>query len=265
MSNPNAEELKQCPLAATPLSQRLCKTMRLYTPSPEQIQRASHGSVHGLQVDNGVSTLAILGGGGHGKVVADAAQASGRWEKIVFFDDAWPKRTMNGQWPVAGDLHTLFELPQDSCEVVVAIGDNQLRTQIAEHLCEEGFRLATVVHPASCVSKHARLGPGTVVFAGAVVNIGAIVGQACIINTRATVDHDCMLGTAVHVSPGANLAGEVVVGDCSWVGIGACIRQQIAIGRNVMVGAGAVVVTPFPDDVTVVGVPARIMKRRIGC
>lgn len=45
--------------------------------------------------------LAILGASGHGKVVADAAEACG-WTEIIFFDDAWPSRTFNGFWSVFG-------------------------------------------------------------------------------------------------------------------------------------------------------------------
>lgn len=206
--------------------------------------------------------LAILGGGGHGRVVADVAEASGRWDDIVFYDDAWPQRQENGPWKVNGAIQSFFELRPGTCDVVVAIGDNALRAQIAMQLCDAGFPLVSVIHPTASISRHALIGPGTVVFAGAVVNIGAVVGTACIINTRAIVEHDCVLGAAVHVSPGANLAGVVTIGDTSWVGIGACVRQQITIGRNVMIGAGAVVVKSLPDGVTVVGNPARLMKPR---
>ncbi|WP_292934518.1 acetyltransferase [Noviherbaspirillum sp.] len=206
--------------------------------------------------------LAILGGGGHGKVVADAAEACRRWDDIVFYDDAWPQRVENGPWPYVGSIHAFMQLPPDSCDVVVAIGDNALRARIAFQLQDAGFSLVNVIHPASTVSRHASIGAGSVVFAGAVINIGATLGPACIINTCAIVEHDCVLGTAVHVSPGANLAGEVCIGDASWVGIGACIRQQITVGSKVMIGAGAVVVSAVPDGVTMVGNPARIMQRK---
>jgi sugar O-acyltransferase (sialic acid O-acetyltransferase NeuD family) len=206
-----------------------------------------------------VSRLAILGGGGHGKVVADAAECSGRWKEIVFYDDAWPVKSDDRPWPIAGSFQSFLERPRPSCDVVVAIGDNRLRSTVANQLIENGFSLVNVIHPSATVSRHAHIGIGTVIFAGAVVNIGATLGTACIINTGAIVEHDCLLGTAVHVSPGANLAGEVTIGDASWIGIGSCIRQQIIVGRNVIIGAGAVVVKPVPDGLTVVGNPARIL------
>ncbi|MBT6282943.1 MAG: acetyltransferase, partial [Phycisphaerae bacterium] len=75
--------------------------------------------------------------------------------------------------------------------------------------------------------------------------------------TGATVDHDCELADGVHISPGANLGGNVTVGECSWIGIGACVKNGVTIGKNVIVGAGAAVVQDVPDNVTVVGVPAK--------
>ena len=41
------------------------------------------------------NSLAVLGAGGHGKVVADIARASGEWEDIVFFDDGYPVKGKN--------------------------------------------------------------------------------------------------------------------------------------------------------------------------
>jgi len=44
----------------------------------------------------------------------------------------------------------------------------------------------------------------------------------------------------------------------SWIGIGASVRQLVRIGARAMVGAGAAVVSDLPDDVTAMGVPARM-------
>ncbi|MBI2747501.1 MAG: acetyltransferase [Burkholderiales bacterium] len=203
--------------------------------------------------------LALLGASGHGKVVADAALASG-WDEVEFFDDAWPQRSRNGLWPVTGDSAALMARLQEFQGVLVSIGDCAVRWEKHQALLAAGASLVTVVHPAATVSRHARLGLGTVVMAGAVVNIDAIVGQAGIINTGATVDHDCQLGDAVHICPGAHLSGNVRVGCCSWVGVGAAVKQGMTIGDRAMVGAGAVVVQLVPDAQTVVGNPARLLE-----
>ncbi len=200
--------------------------------------------------------LAILGASGHGKVVADTAERCG-WRSLVFFDDAWPQRQRNGPWPVIGNGAALFDALAGFDGVLVAIGDNRIRQDRLRRLRDTGATLATLIHPAATVSAHARIGPGSVIFAGVVLNVDAQVGAGAILNSGCTVDHDCRLGEAVHVSPGANLAGGVQVGDLSWIGIGASVRQSLCIGRRTMVGAGAVVVTDVPDGCTVIGVPAR--------
>lgn len=201
--------------------------------------------------------LLIVGAGGHGKVVADAALETGEWDEIVFLDDAWPEKQKNGSWNIHGKIDHLAGWRTRCADAVVAMGNNRLRVELQSRLIAAGFEMATIIHPSAQVSRFAKLGMGCVVFANAVVNVDAVIGEAAIINTAATIDHDCRLGKGVHVAPGANLGGGVSVGDFSWIGIGAAVRHYIAIGGNVTVGAGAVVVSNIKDDVTAVGMPAR--------
>ncbi len=205
--------------------------------------------------------LALLGASGHGKVVADAALVAG-WQKVFFFDDAWPELDMNGHWPVVGNTESLLGRLQDFDGVLVSIGNCAKRWEKQQALRATGARLVTVVHPRASISPFATLGSGTVVMAGAVVNVDAVIGEACIINTGATVDHDCTLAHAVHISPGAHLSGNVNVGVLSWIGVGASLRQGICLGSDVMVGAGAVVVKDVPNGLIVVGNPARVTEPR---
>jgi len=203
--------------------------------------------------------LAILGASGHGKVVADCAESVG-WKEIVFFDDAWPKCSVNGVWDVIGNTESLLNNISSYDGVVVAIGDNAIRRKKQNDLFSQDVPLVSIVHPNAVISQYTELGVGSVIMAGAVINADSKLGSSCIVNTGATIDHDCVLGDGVHISPGVNLAGGVIVGENTWIGIGTVVRQLIHIGKNVVVGAGSVVVKNVADGLNVAGVPARVMS-----
>jgi sugar O-acyltransferase (sialic acid O-acetyltransferase NeuD family) len=204
--------------------------------------------------------LALLGAGGHGRVVADAAIESG-WLSVVFFDARFPAMQAAGPWPVVGNQNDLIIRLADFGGVLVTIGNNRERLERHRELSRAGAKMVSVIHSRAVVSAHARIGAGSVVIAGAVVNIGTSLGDAVIINTSASIDHDCNISHGAHISPGAHLGGAVAVGECGWIGVGASVRHQITIGADTVVGAGAVVVSNLAACVTAYGCPARPVVR----
>ena len=63
-----------------------------------------------------------------------------------------------------------------------------------------------------------------------------------------------------NVTIGAKGGKVPVVGDNVLVSCGASVLGDIIIGNHVIVGAGCVVVKNLPDNCTVIGNPARIVK-----
>ena len=200
--------------------------------------------------------LVIYGTGGHGEVVADAAEAAGH-TLLGFLDDdpqaeSPPGRPGHRQGPLEEDdprlRHAAF---------IVAIGDNAARRRVQRRLLGEGRTLINVLHPTATISPYASLGRGVFVAAHAVVQAGARVADACLINTAAVVEHHNRLAEAVHLGPGAVLGGGVHVGEATLVGLGARVLPRVAIGRDCIIAAGAVVTRRVLDGTTVMGVPAR--------
>lgn len=195
-----------------------------------------------------MNDIRIIGAGGHGKVVADTAEAAG-YDEIFFLDQVWPERDSNGRWQIVGQPGAI------GGRKFCAVGNNATRARLFDALNLHDSPV--LAHPSAVVSLSAKLGAGTFLAAGVVVNADARVGRGVILNTGCSVDHDCLLGDFVHVSPGARLAADVEVGAESWIGIGAVVREGVRIGRNVIVGAGAAVVQDVEDGARVGGVPAK--------
>lgn len=202
-----------------------------------------------------IPKLAILGASGHGKVIADIAELNGY--SVVFYDDAFPKIDSIAHWPVIGNTRDLLK-SLNEYSLCIAIGDNLIRRKKQSELQEAGGKFPVLVHPSATISRHANLGHGTVVMAGAVINAFAEVDCGVIINTSAVIEHDCKINEFSHISPNATLAGGVTVGKCVWIGAGSVVKQLVNVDDNVVVGAGSVVINNIPKGTTAVGVPAQI-------
>lgn len=203
----------------------------------------------------------IVGAGGHGRVCADVAHASGR--EVAGFLDSNPAAAseLNGIPVVCSDFGGLLKsFPPRSIDIFIAIGDNAKRLQLFEQAERLGYRIPSLIHPLACLSPSATIGNGTVVLAGCVINANTTVGPCCIVNTAASLDHDNNLGRAVQICPGVRAAGNVAFEDAAFIGTGAIVIPGRRVGTGAVVGAGSVVVRDVPNGARVVGNPARVMK-----
>jgi serine O-acetyltransferase len=100
------------------------------------------------------------------------------------------------------------------------------------------------------IGRGAQFGPGLVLIhsTGTVIN-GAVRGGC-----RVHLEHQVTIGAERRASP--------LIGDDVFIGAGAKVIGAVTIGDRARVGANAVVVHDVPADTTVVGIPARVVRRR---
>jgi sugar O-acyltransferase (sialic acid O-acetyltransferase NeuD family) len=192
-----------------------------------------------------VTSLLILGAGGHARAVIDVVEQSGAYEIAGLVGVASEVGSQVLGYPVLGsdaELPTLFR--EHAC-VAIAVGQIKTpepRIRLFELAERHGATLPVIVSPHAYVSRHATLGKGTVVMHGAVVNAGATVGRNCIINSQALVEHDVVIEDHCHVATGAILNSGVRIGAGTFVGSQSSVRQSTAVGARCVIGMGARVI-----------------------
>ncbi|HLO40682.1 MAG TPA: acetyltransferase [Phycisphaerales bacterium] len=217
-----------------------------------------------MTLQHEITSLVIIGGGGHGLVVAESAGLGGLRVAGFLDDDAGAVLGRLGGVPHVGGLDALgvgvgppgwLTLGQG---VIIGLGGLSIRRRVIDRLAGAGLDhrvQASVLSLAAYISPTAVVGLGTFVGPGAVVHAHAKVGVHCIVNTTAVVEHECVLGENVHIAPGAVLGGNVHIGEDTLIGLGSRVLPGVKIGRGCVIGAGAVVTRDVGDGKKVVGVP----------
>ncbi|MBI1761477.1 MAG: acetyltransferase [Acidobacteria bacterium] len=208
--------------------------------------------------------LVIIGAGGHGAEVAAYALDLG-CQLLGVLDDGKPP----GPWHcshILGGINALPELVRKYGRVgyITALGSNPLRQKIVcqiEELALPSLQAVTLHHTSAWVGVGVEIGEGTLLAPGSLVTTRARIGRHSILNVKASVAHDCLIGDYCNLNPGATLCGGVQLGNGCSIGAAVTVIEKRCIGERSVVGAGAVVIDDIPPDVTVVGIPARIVKR----
>lgn len=149
----------------------------------------------------------------------------------------------------------------------VQIGDNCVIKSGAV-IGEDGFgferdedgRALRFIHLGSVrIGDNVEIGSLTTVCRGTLGD--TVIEDGAKIDDHVHIAHNCHIGRHSLVIACAEVSGGVKLGQKVWVGPNASIIQQIRVGDNSLIGIGANVLRDVLPDETVVGNPAKPLKR----
>ena len=202
--------------------------------------------------------LILIGAGGHAESVADSIDTD-QYELVGFIDSN--KTGSHMGLPILGKEITVIQNYQ-SFVYFVSIGDVGYREFWYNRLVNLNLPIINIIDKTALVSSSASIGVGNFIGKLAIINAGATVGNNNVINTKALIEHECRIGNHTHLSTNSTINGDVVVEDSVLFGSTAVCNGQLTIGHHAVVGSGSVVIKDVEPWTTVVGAPARIVKRR---
>ena len=187
-------------------------------------------------------SILLIGGGGHCRACIDVLEKEGKFKIAGIVEREESSKSPVLGYPVLGTDHDLPQLYEKFKYALITVGQIRSfepRKNLYERLRELNFVLPTVISPRAYVSRHAKVGLGTIIMHDTLVNAGAKIGENCILNSKSLIEHDVSIGNHCHISTGSIINGEVQIEHESFVGSGTVVREGIKICAGSFVAGGA--------------------------
>ncbi|HEY4798284.1 MAG TPA: acetyltransferase [Bacteroidia bacterium] len=151
--------------------------------------------------------LVIIGSGGHGRAVLEAAILQNKYKVMGFVDDLAKESEKYG-FKILGTTKDVLAGKVNADYFIIAIGNNKIRKNIFASL-KQKLKPAIILHPSAVISPSSEIGNGTVVLANSVIGASVTIGENCIINSMCLIDHETNAGDHIHISQGTIIGSNV--------------------------------------------------------
>jgi len=206
-------------------------------------------------------TIYIVGAGSVGGHIASNKELYNLQSFEIAFVDDDPKKwnTIFCNYPVIGPINKLLEV-EISTSVIIGIAFPRIKFEIIQNLKQNpNLTFPSLVSNRSWISNDVHIGEGAIIYPGVSINYGSKIKDFVVINMNCSLGHHVEIGDYGSLSPGVNLGGHTVVGDATLMGIGSCTLQGVIIGKEAIIGGQCMVTKNVDDNLTIVGVPARVV------
>lgn len=210
--------------------------------------------------------LLIIGTGGFAREVYWHAQNSQGYKT-----DFEIKGFLEGTMPFSPEKYTLLPAPVfenvynykiESDDVfVIALANAKVKHDIADIIDKKGGEFINLIHNTALISPISKLGKDLILCPYTIVTCNTQIGDHVMFNLYSSLGHDSIVGDYTSIMCYVDIAGNVQIGTHNFWGNCSLAIPGSRIGNNVTVGAGAVILKQVMDDSTVVGVPAKDVRK----
>ena len=202
--------------------------------------------------------LTILGAGLFAEEIASNATDTDLYEVYRFVEGI--RQDQCGRDLLGHPVIWIEDLKQCPPGAAVCAVGSPKRKALIEQAVAFGTTFISLIHPSVQQSAGCTIGAGSIVCPGTLIATGTTVQEHVIINRGCLIGHHATIESYATLGPGVNIAGRTRIGNGSTLGMGAIILDGITIGKNSIVGSGALVTRDVPDNVVVMGIPAKVTK-----
>lgn len=202
--------------------------------------------------------VSVLGIGNYSEVIIELCQETGYTiDSLYHFNSSRTGEIVSG-YEIKGTYDDFLDRKSPGSKVVVAVGDNKIRSTWLNKLRAAGYATISLIHPSAYISCSAQIGSGVYIHAHSFVWTKSRIADNVIISPHALVAHHTQIGEGSLISANAVVGSYVTLEDQVLMGINSgVISGKITLGAHSTIGANAMVIRNVDQDSVVVGTPGK--------
>lgn len=207
----------------------------------------------------------IAGAGAQARIACDIFTRFGIARVIGFLDlnnnrEYWGKEIEGRK--VLGPVEDLRDhATPGETGVFIGCADLKQKFELISTITSQGYDFVSAIHPHASIAQSATIGEGVMIEAPGFVQPSATVGDHVVLYGATGVLHDTVIAPCTTVGTNAQVGAWVKMGSRIRSFISSTIVSHLTIGDDVIIGAGSTVMSDVEPGCTVVGTPARVIRR----
>ena len=217
---------------------------------------------------NKIKKVIILGAGGNALVMESTIEDINKEKKILkligFLDDTTKNKSKKLLGPINEKNIKKYSNNKDIF-FLWSLRSTNLKQEAYKKFLKLSIpkkKFINIIHPTATISKTAKLGSGITIHP--YVNIGpnTKIGNHVNIFSQSTIGHDTKLDDFAYVANNSSIGAYVEINQGGYIGMNATIKERVKIKKWSVVGMGSVVIKNVNAFKTVVGNPAKELKKK---